>query len=303
MGARPDAVIVGLDAGPDSARALEWAGAEAVRRGLPLHLMHVLVRELSELEPTPEMERDLRERAEALLSDARDHVKRNFAVAVSAEVVDAPVVSALVDATRTAALVVLGARGHGPVHGLLLGSVTRHVSQHAHCPVVVVREPADPRQKRVLVGVDGSSNSQDALGFAMEHAARGSAPVVAVYGWHERDYGASSMSTWTRSAERIAAEERVLGEILAPWKAKYPAVDLSGEAIPVHPARLLAEGSEHASLVVVGSRGRGEFTGMLLGSVSQEVLQHARCPVAVVHRRAEVRESGASASSRGAVVP
>jgi len=210
---------------------------------------------------------------------------RDYSVAVSTEVVDAPAVSALLDIARTAALVVLGARGHGPVHGLLLGSVTRHVTQYASCPVVVVRGQADPRQNRLLVGVDGSPNSQDALGFAMEHAARLEAPVTAVYGWHERDFGASSMVTWTRSAERIAAGERLLDEILAPWKAKFPTVDLAGEAIPVHPARLLADGSEHAGLVVVGSRGRGEFAGLLLGSVSQEVLQHARCPVAVVHKR------------------
>jgi nucleotide-binding universal stress UspA family protein len=285
MGPQPGAVVVGLDAGPDSVRALDWAAAEAVRSGLPLRLIHALVRGFSVLPTTPETELDLRLAAEALLSDASNRVTQACSVPVSTQVVDAPVVSVLVDATRTAALVVLGARGHGPVHGLLIGSVTRHVSQYAHCPVVVVREQADPRQQRVLVGVDGSPNSQHALGFAMEHAARRGAPVVAMYGWHERDYGASSMTTWTHSAERIAIEEGMLGDILATWRAKYPTVEVSGQAIPVHPARLLADGSEHAGLVVVGSRGRGEFAGLLLGSVSQEVLQYARCPVAVVHQR------------------
>jgi nucleotide-binding universal stress UspA family protein len=106
-------------------------------------------------------------------------------------------------------------------------------------------------QATIVVGVDGSDCARSALEFALDEATRrgaqvrvvwafpppeywataygmpappplDGAPVVAVYGWHERDYSASSMSTWTRSAERIAAAERVLGEILAPWQAKYP---------------------------------------------------------------------------------
>jgi nucleotide-binding universal stress UspA family protein len=280
-----DTVVIGLDASPDSGRALDWAAAEAARRGLPLHLIHALEPVFSELPLTAIQERERHETAERLLVEARAQVGRSYPVAVHAEVVDRPAVPAVLAAARSASLVVLGARGHGVIHGLLLGSVSRHVSQHAPCPVVVVRERADPRQDRILVGVDGSPGSQDALGFAMEHAGRRNAPVLAVYGWHERDLGASSMVTWTRAAERIAAAERMLEEALGPWRSKHPDVELSGEAVPVHPARLLADGSEHAGLVVVGSRGRGEFAGLLLGSVSQEVLQHARCPVAVVHRR------------------
>jgi nucleotide-binding universal stress UspA family protein len=283
MDPQPGPVVVGLDAGPDSARALDWAAADAVRRGLPLHLIHALAAEPGVLPPTPPLERARRQAGERLLSAARDHVVHDHPLEVSTELVLRPAVPALLDATRRATLVVLGARGHGPIHGLLLGSVTRHLSQHARCPVVVVREQADPRQDRILVGVDGSPSSQDALGFALAHAARSAAPVVAVFGWHEPDLGASSMTTWTRSAERIAAAERMLDGVLAPWKAKFPAVGVAREAIPVHPARLLADGSEHAGLLVVGSRGHGEFAGLLLGSVSQEVLQHARCPVVVVH--------------------
>ena len=283
MSPRRDAVIVGLDASPDSERALDWAAAEAARRGLELHLVHALVTGLSELLTTDRIEHERRHAADRLLTEARAHVVNAYPVGVSTEMVDRPAVPALLDATGAAALVVLGARGHGPIQGLLLGSVTRHVSQYARCPVVVVREPADPRQRRIMVGVDGSPSSDDALGFAMEHAARCEAPLVAKYGWHERDFGAAAPATWSRIGDRIAAGERMLEEILAPWRAKYPAVEVSAEAIPVHPARMLADGSEHAGLVVVGSRGRGEFAGLLLGSVSQEVLQHARCPVAVVH--------------------
>jgi nucleotide-binding universal stress UspA family protein len=285
MDPEQDTVVVGIDASPDSARALDWAGAEAARSGSALRLIHALEPVLTEMPLTTEEERERRDTAERLLSEARAQVQRTFPVSVRTDLVDRFAAPGVLAAADRASLVVLGARGHGVIHGLMLGSVSRHMSQHAPCPVVVVREPADPCQDRVLVGVDGSPGSQDALGFAMEHAARRNAPVVAVHGWHERDLGASSMVTWTRSAERIAAAGRMLEGVLGPWRSKHPDVELSAEAIPMHPARLLADGSEHAGLIVVGSRGRGEFAGLLLGSVSQEVLQHARCPVAVVHRR------------------
>jgi nucleotide-binding universal stress UspA family protein len=82
--------------------------------------------------------------------------------------------------------------------------------------------------------------------------------------------------------ERIAQEERHLVEAVAGVQAEHPDVHLEPEAIPVVAWRALADASAAATLVVVGSRGRGAFSGMLLGSVSQQVLQHAQCPVAVV---------------------
>jgi len=179
---------------------------------------------------------------------------------------------------------VVGARGHGAVTGLLLGSVSQHVSRHAPCPVVVVREQADPKARRIVVGVDGSPSGDNAIGFAFDAASRNEAPLVAIHAWH--DVTASrvvgpSYAALANVAERIAAGERLLAEALAGWAEKYPDVTVTREAIPVHPARVLADATEHAALVVVGSRGRGEFTGLLLGSVSQAVLHHARCPVAV----------------------
>jgi nucleotide-binding universal stress UspA family protein len=163
--------------------------------------------------------------------------------------------------------------------------VSDQVAQHAPCPVVVVREPANPAQDRVVVGVDGSADAQRAIGFAFDIAARNNAPLTALYGWPERRPGTVSARSPRLGAigERIDAGERLLAESLAGWAEKYPDVSVIGEAVPVRPARLLVDASEQAALVVVGSRGRGGFAALLLGSVSRAVLHHARCAVAVVH--------------------
>jgi nucleotide-binding universal stress UspA family protein len=150
---------------------------------------------------------------------------------------------------------------------------------------VVVREPADAQTSRIVVGVDGSPSAGRAIGFAFDAASWSGAPLVALHAWHDLATSPVVGPTYMALADvaqRTAAGERLLAEALAGWPEKYPDVTVTPEAIPVHPARALADASEHAALVVVGSRGRGEFTGLLLGSVSQAALHHARCSVAVV---------------------
>jgi nucleotide-binding universal stress UspA family protein len=274
MNAHHGAMVVGIDAGSDSPLGLDWAATAAAGRGLPLHLVHALGIGYSELPPTPREERERHERAQRLLTDATARAGALGADKVTTEIVDRPPAPALLDAAGTAATVVLGARGHGALFGMLIGSVSRHVSQHAPCTVVVVREPANPGQRRIVVGVDGSAGSDVALGYAFDSAARDGRPLVAVHGWRDHSTGAAGIESaaWSRTAERIERGERLLDEALREWTAKYPQVHVSREAIPVHPARLLADASENAALVVVGARGHGGFVGLLLGSVSQSVL-------------------------------
>jgi nucleotide-binding universal stress UspA family protein len=166
---------------------------------------------------------------------------------------------------------------------MLLGSVSGHLSRHASCPVVVVREQADPQARRVVVGVDGSPGSEKAIGFAFDAASRDGAALAAVHAWH---YPWADLRMPSRSMEEIAediqAREEWLHKVLAGWTEKYPDVGATCEAIPDHPARVLVNASEHASLVVVGSRGRGGFPDLRLGSVSRAVLHRAHCPVAIV---------------------
>jgi nucleotide-binding universal stress UspA family protein len=125
----------------------------------------------------------------------------------------------------------------------------------------------------------------DARGFAVEYAARREAPLVAMYGWRGRRRASSGVDPAQPASAggRLEAGRRLVEAQLDGWRAKHPSLEIVAEAVPTHPARVLADASERSALVVVGAHGRGVFAGLLLGSVSQSVLHYARCPVAVVH--------------------
>jgi nucleotide-binding universal stress UspA family protein len=189
----------------------------------------------------------------------------------------------LLDAAADAGLLVVGSRGHGQVAGLVAGSVSQHLARHAACPVVVARPVAHPAASRIVVGVDGSGGSDAALEFACRRAELTGENVVVVHGWRDGSAtGTTRREVPEQFMERIAEEERQLSEAVAGVQGDHPDVRLVPEAIPVVAWRALADASAAATLLVVGSRGRGAFTGMLLGSVSQQVRHHAQCPVAVV---------------------
>jgi nucleotide-binding universal stress UspA family protein len=206
-------------------------------------------------------------------------------LAVEQDVVDGLPVPVLSAEAARAQLVVLGDRGLGGFTGLLAGSVAVALATHAPCPVVVVRGPTPgappPSDGPVVVGIDGSPTSEAALAFAFEAADLRGVPLVAVHTW--TDYQMESTMTAVLEGDAIDADEhRLLAERLAGWGEKYPDVPVQRLVTRYRPARTLVEQSAHAQLVVVGSRGRGGFVGMLLGSVSHALLHHAGCPVAVV---------------------
>ena len=280
-------IVVGVDGSADSQRAVRWAVEEASGSGTPLLLLHSISRPLETSTAAPIVE--ARARGEGILAQARALVGDFPEVSVSArrmEGLGLMPAAALAEASEQASVVVVGARGHGGFTGLLLGSVSQHAARHAACPVIAVRAPADVRSQRVVVGVDGSASAQQALDFACEHAGRRGGEVTAVLGWRGPTlHGLGVVVPVTEDARQQQQQQRhqaQLEEWLAPTRSRFPDVQLEAEAIPGHAARLLIDASEHAALVVVGSRGRGAFAGLLLGSVGQSVLDHARCPVAVV---------------------
>ena len=278
-----NSVVVGVDGSADGDRALDWAAAWAAAHGAPVHVL-VANPSLPSGLPFWAAEEAGSSELNDVVADACRRVESHGA-SVTSQMVDVAPSPALLDASRDARIVVVGARGHGAVGGLLIGSVSQHVSRHASCPVVVVREQADPQARRIVVGVDLSPGSQQALGFAFETASVMQAPLVAVQGWPDavgRPLSGLGSATPGSVAERVAAGERAISEAVAGWREKYPDVSLTPEAVPVRPSRLLTDASQRAALVVVGSRGRGGFTGLLLGSTSQALLHHAYSPVAVV---------------------
>ncbi|WP_154795106.1 universal stress protein [Occultella kanbiaonis] len=277
-----NAVIVGYDGSPDADLAVEWADRAAVQRSAPLHLLTSLYDPAAvNFSPsTAWYERHLAELEQAV----RDRLVGLASSSVTHELIGGPPVPALVDASAGAAMVVIGARGHTQAAGLLLGSVSQHVSRHATSPVVVVRRTEDAESRRIVVGVDGSGGSAAALDFAFAQAGLTGAPLRVVHGWwHTRPGRVEGLSNPINDIpEALASGERIVAEALAGRRERYPDVTVETVVVPRPPSVLLTEESATAALVVVGSRGRGTFKGMLLGSVSQDVLRTSRCPVAVV---------------------
>lgn len=277
-------ILAAYDGSADAQLALEWAAAESLRTGARIQVLVVnevpppawgdaagmaVVTEGFVLDSSA-----LLEQAKTSLADA----------GVSTPVIQqraGHVAGELLRAAASASTVVIGSRGHGRTGEALLGSVSQHIARHATCPVVVVREPHDAEARRIVVGIDGSQTSAAALDYACRRAEATGETVVAIHGWKVR---APSTDVWNSTARSIdtADRELLLAESVAGVRADHPDVRLEQEAVPVAPDKCLVDASASASLVVVGSRGRGFFSGMLLGSVSQAVLHRATCPVAVV---------------------
>jgi nucleotide-binding universal stress UspA family protein len=201
----------------------------------------------------------------------------------------------LVEASRHADYVVTGSRGRGRLLSGLLGSTSYAVTAHAHCPAIVVRTATEDGHKpphpgpscRVIVGIDASPHSARALAEAADIAARTDAPlhVVAVAeagtvgplpysdprmkGRHDRE-ARSRARDWLREAKAILS-------------VTQPALSIEYEVLSGSPGHALADLGFNAGLIVVGSRGRGGFAGLLLGSVSHTAIHEALCPVMVVH--------------------
>jgi nucleotide-binding universal stress UspA family protein len=157
------------------------------------------------------------------------------------------------------------------------------VSAHADCPIVVALGDEERHAGPVVVGVDGSPLSDLAIGFAVEEAALRGAELVAVHAWNQPvSTGPGDMMPLVYDEEALRSdEERVFAESVAGWSERYPEVPVT-RIVRGRPARVLVAESETAQLVVVGALGRGGFTGLILGSVSQAVLHHSHCPLAIV---------------------
>lgn len=280
------AVVVGVDGSPSALRAVRWAAAEAASMPAPLNLVHATVWPLISY-PAPavpphfrslmvaETQRWLLQAAEVAAEAAPDvEIRRALLIG------DAGV--ALVEQAAEARVVVVGSRGLGGFTGLLVGSTATVLTHHARCPVVVVRAEGDP-DGPVVVGVDGSPASENALGYAFDAASRADASLVALHTWSDVGVGERwaprSRLDWDAVQED---QRRLLAERMAGWQEKYPEVTVRRVVARDRPAHRLCAAGRTARLLVVGSRGRGGFSGMLLGSTSRSLVHHAPCPLAVV---------------------
>ncbi|WP_284249075.1 universal stress protein [Litorihabitans aurantiacus] len=320
-------VLVGVDGSAPSSWALEWAFAAARRRGwtlrvlcsysLPSFTVASLDGGYAALDDSA-----VRRSAQGALDGALAQVEgRGVAVEGVLETGDAA--GALIEGSATAGLAVVGTRGGGGFTDRLLGTVSTALPAHARCPVVVVplrdehggrggrggdrplggEEEGDlslghrwtasapvTSPARIVVGVDGSASARAALTAAVEEAARWGAELTAVAGV-PMAHGAGVLG-WLPAAidrDQVLADVRAGLEVMVHEAVAGSDVRVKLHVLDGSGAALLSEFSTAVDLVVVGSRGRGGFTGMLLGSTSQSVLHHASCPVLVVPVRRHPR--------------
>lgn len=273
-------IVVGFDGSPDAIRALRAAVDLGRSHDAPVQ---VLVARGDFWKASAWADTWTRELAEEWLETARVVLAEEDATA-ELVVRDGNASEVLVEAGASARIVVLGAQGHGQVFVALNGSVSQHVSRHAPCPVMVVRETRDPWSRRVVVGVDGSEPSMRALDVAGELARDRDDELVVVFVPEFWQPGTFSYDDALVAAEivelRHANEARVLADIEAYHRAN-PGIRLRVEQPHRPAASALVRASRSARLVVVGARGRGPFAALLLGSVSSSVLHRAHCPVVV----------------------
>jgi nucleotide-binding universal stress UspA family protein len=280
-------VVVGVDGSEESLLAAEWAAMEAKRHRLSLRIVSApaMVRRMQAYQASPETVADaLRSMSTRALGTA---VSRAEEVApgltITTELLSGPPALAVAGSGSAATMLVVGARGAGGFAAMILGSVSRYAALRAACPVIVVRQASMAVHQEVAVGIRDPQDTGEALMFAFEEAAARHADLVAVHAWH-----------WFPSALRAPVDQdamdapfhpeqisdeavRSLSAILDRWREKYPDVRARHDVIRGHPARVLADYSVRADLVVIGRHGNPG-----IGSIQHALLDHARGPVAVV---------------------
>lgn len=283
-------VLVGVDGSDHALRAVRWAAAEADRRQLPLRLVHaftwVVEPGFEALSGDGYYRNMLLEQARARLAQAASAAAETRpALAVQQQLIIGYPAEVLAAEARRATLLVLGDRGLTYVEGVLVGSTAAAMAAHAACPIVVVRgtemDQDASRTRPVVVGIDNSSSSEAAIGFAFEAAAAREAPLLAMHAYADRvaDRMIGNLIDWDLMANE---ETRRLNAQLHRWVEKFPDVVVRPVPARDRPVHQLIALSETAQLVVVGSRGHGQLTGLVLGSVSNALMHKAACPVAVV---------------------
>lgn len=287
-------VVLGYDQSAISDLALEWAVAAASDRGVPLEIVvcwqapAVTVGSGMGVSIETDVIDELRAEADQLLAGAVEKASGMAPdLTIHGEVMVSGPAAALVEKSKGAALVVVGSHGRGGFKGLLLGSVSRQVATHAKCPVAVIREPAKAGAKELVVGIDGSAPAMKALDFAFDYASRRHLRLHVLHAWEVPPIGAITSTPTITPQELLTdlkgAEARATAEVLAGHRDNYPDVSVEQDVVHGSAVAELAKASQDAALVVVGSRGRGGFLGLLLGSVSHGVVHHAKSPVVVVH--------------------
>ncbi|CAM3050445.1 universal stress protein [Prescottella defluvii] len=285
-------VVVGIDGSSTSFAAVSWAARTAGLHDCPLRIVTALGA------PTPygdgvrlppsyfaDRDRAAHTNLEEAAAIARTTDTPTNITDIATEVLDGPARPALIEASTSARMVVVGSRGLGRVTGVLAGSVAVALAAHAHSPVVVIRRPAHlvSGGRYVVVGVDGTENAGPALAAAFGEASLRGSGLLAIHTWSTFELSTAFDDQLDLQWDEVEVAERaVLAECLAGWRERRPEIEVTALVVRGNAAEELRIRAADAELLVVGSHGRGGFAGMLLGSTSSVLLHSADCPLMIV---------------------
>ena len=295
MSAVASRIIIGVDGSEQSQAALGWALGQAELVGADLVLAHTwnpdsyatpaMAGAVPDMIQAGALNHEAEELAQAWLDDLVAATATHTTASVSGVLASGSPAGRILDLSAEATMVVVGNRGRGGLRSAVLGSTSQQIAHHAQCPVVVVRDSAVTSANQVVVGVDGSPASLVALREAFAQAKLRGASLLMVHAWSTSFAG--TLVNSGQDFDRVRASEvdegwALLNQSLEELKATDQSVEIIERLEQASPAAAIIEASKEAVLTVVGSRGRGGFAGLVLGSVSGSVLAHADSAVMVI---------------------
>ncbi|MGW0607698.1 universal stress protein [Streptomyces sp. NPDC002640] len=284
-------LTVGLDGSPESLAAARWAAGEAVRRDLPLRLLHAW----PQLAPEPTRipaEVEHNHSAKLLVRSAQAELQKGSpGLTVVSDLVAEDPRDALLRAASESKMLVLGSRGVTSAESYFFGDVSMSVVSCAERPVILVR--ADRREEghvseagapgEVVVALKLHGSCDELLAFAFTTAEARGVPVRVAHG---RSLPVHAYASWgldrTVTQEQRQEAQKSLDQALRPWREKFPGVAVADMIRLDSPARTVVGAAVNAGLLIVGRRRHHPPLTPRLGPVTQAAAHHARCPVAVV---------------------
>ncbi|CAL9614351.1 universal stress protein [Streptomyces sp. enrichment culture] len=283
-------ITAGVDGTGESLAALNWAAREAIRRGLPLRVVHAWRFQAYDTVDAGDAATQEQWVRDSVAEAVREVTGRHPGLEVSGDALEGDAVETLVEVAADAEMLVLGSRGHGRIMGFLVGSVGQQVIVDAPSPVVLVRAEDRPSAevagREIVVGQQGDpQDSAAALDFAFRTAAARGATVRAVRAWTLPPvfaYSPGALRLMDEAGGLEPYERQALAAALAPWRERHPDVQVVEHVEMGSAGQVLLSVAGSAQLMVVGRRARRTAVGARIGSVAHGVLHHADCPVAVV---------------------
>lgn len=285
-------IVVGINGSPDEDKAVRWAVRLAQLQHRRLHLVHALssvdrVFGDGALAVRQKLRSEMLHVGQGQLDRALRLVRElDSDIEVQCSTSDQSPAELVKALSATARILILSSGESGPLRDIVFGYSIIDFINIAACPVLVWRASPDENHSPtgpIVIGVDGSAPSRRALSAGFELASTLCADITAVHVGAVHDTDELNYGTAVDWQHLRVAERKWLQDIVEPYTIEYPSVAVRVVSEGASVARELRAISADAQVIVVGSRGRGRVAGAILGSVSQNLVHHAQCPVLVVH--------------------